>query len=863
MTASATKSDLWRQIREIYEETASLPMEQRKDYLDLTCTGKAEVRKEVEAMLQAETTLGSFLEPPRTVDGTIAGDQTIQLSGKTLGPYHIERLLGEGGMAAVFLGVRSYGQYQKKVAVKVVRSGLWSKAILGRFEHEREALARLDHPNIGRLVDVGTTEEGLPYVVMEYVDGVPIDEYCNAKGLSIPDRLRLFSTICGAVHYAHQNLIVHRDLKPGNILVARDGTPKLLDFGIAKILGDAQTEEPSELTQPGFRFITPEYASPEQLRGEAITTATDIYSLGVILFKLLTGERPYTFRSHLPHEITRIVCEQSPSKPSTAVVKFGDRQDKDKDMASLRVGGHRSNITPEKLQRLLSGDLDTIVLRALHKDPQRRYPSVLELSEDIRRHLLGLPISAHSDAMGYLVGKFVRRHKIGVISVAVVILTLVGGLIGTLWQAKKAQDEAARVLVEKNKVDQINSFLQEMLSSADPARSGKDVTVAQTLDQAVVRANQELLTQPEIAAAVLHTIGETYVALGLYDKASTQIERSLAIRHEVLGAEHEDISTSLHSLAYVAQVTRDFTKADSLYQRAIAMHNKVHPDPDKHLAGMMTDWGSLLRDRHETDRALSVLKESVEMHRTLFGDESREYASALITLGPALQDNRELAAAESVYRKALDIRRRLAGDDHVDVGFALNNLAFVLVDKGDLEGAEAMFRQSLAIWRKTLGNDHPQVVSGFLNLAGIVQKRGKLDEAEKLLMDALAMNEKQAIPDPLRLSAIEHLLGRNMNLRRDPTRAEPYLREAIGLRKKLFPANHYVVAAVESELGKSLTMLKRYPEAEVALGNAYKSLTLSFGDSNARTQETLRLLKELYIAWGKKEKAEALTNKVM
>jgi eukaryotic-like serine/threonine-protein kinase len=834
----------WKKIKSTFEDVVAKPESERSLYLDQRCANDGELKTEVSSLLDYHTKADRFLEPPQS---SLTG-QPDPYIGKLFGHYRIDGVLGHGGMGAVYRAVRDDGQFQKQVAIKLVRPGAWSKELALRFHEERRTLARLEHPNIASLLDGGTTEDGVPYLVMEYVNGVPIDEYCDDAKLSIEERLKLFRTVSSAVQYAHQNLVVHRDIKPGNILVTPEGIPKLLDFGIAKFLTEQEHAEPGEMTRVGLRFVTYEYASPEQIRGATITTTSDVYSLGILLYKILTGHRPYQFKSRLPHEITRIVCEQLPRKPSATVLRVTDDEDDatrtttPEEISSLRAS------SPPKLHRHLVGDLDNIVLKALQKDPQRRYMSVEQLSEDVRRHLEGMPVTARRDTVVYRGTKFLIRHAIGVGATALVIIALAAGIVAVVWQANRAKREAA-------KAEQINAFLQDMLSSADPARSGKDVTVAQTLDQAVVRINKELLTQPEIAAAVLHTIGETYVALGLYDKASTQIERALGIRQKVLGTEHEDISTSLHSLAYIAQVTRDFANADSLYRRAIAMHKKVHPDPDKHLAAMMNDWGSLLRDRGESSGALKVLKESAEMHRILFGEDSREYASALITLGPALQDNHELAAAESVYRKALDIRGRSSGDEHVDVGFALNNLAFVLMDKGDLEGAETMFRQSLAIWRKAFGNEHPQVETGLLNLAGTLQKRGELDEAERLLTDALALNKKQTTPDPLRLSSIEHLLGRNMNLKEDPARAEPYLREAIMLRRKLFPPGHYVVALAESELGRSLTMLKRYPEAESTLSNTYKSLSLALGDSSVRTQETLRSLADLYVVWGNKEKA--------
>ncbi len=835
-------------VKQTFEDAASKPESERFAFLDEACANDAELRREVESLLNSLTQSGQFLEPPDEPT-TMPHDNT--LAGKQIGPYRIERIIGEGGMGAVYKAVRDYGQYQKNVAIKVVRGALWNEHILERFELERETLARLQHPNIAQLLDGGTTDDGVPYVVMEYVEGIPLDAYCDEHQLDISERLKLFRTICSAVHYAHQNLIVHRDLKPGNILVDATATPKLLDFGIAKILDASQQVEASEMTRAGLRFITPEYASPEQLRNENITTKSDIYSLGVVLFKLLTGKRPYDFRNQLPHEISRAVCEELPQRPSTVVLKETSRLGNENTEPKPEAVSALRDTNPHKLSRQLSGDLDNIILKALEKDHEKRYGSVEHLSEDIRRHLEGLPVFARNATLAYRVTKFVGRHKPGVAAAATIILLSVGGVLATLWQASKATKEAA-------KAEQINLLLQEMLASADPAKSGKDVTVVQTLDRAVERVERELVLQPEIAASVLHTIGETYLALGQYEKADRDLKHSLVLRQQVLGSEHEGIATVLHSLAFLAQLRSNHTEADSLYRRAIAMHRTMSPAPDNHLASMLSDYGTLLHERSENDKALQVLRESLEIFQGIGGNDSKEYAIALTNLGSALKDNGQLGAADSVYRLALDIMKRTLGEDHIDVAQAINNFAFVLVNEGNDDEAEKCFRQSLAIRKKVLGDKHPEVALALANLAGLILKKGNLDEAEQLSQESLRLYRATVNPDNLRLSSSLVFLGRIANTKGNASRAEKYLTEALAIRKKVLPPGHYGILGTEAELGRAFTLQKRFIEAERLLTQAHEKLQTTMGEKHQAPKTALNYLRELYRVWGKRGKANSI-----
>jgi serine/threonine-protein kinase len=821
----------WAQVRKVFEEAVLVPSHERRAWLHHTCREAPDILNEVELLLRSHDMLGNFLEPPEPSPQSA----TIStLAGKRIGPYRIVSLIGEGGMGTVYKAVRDYGHVQKQVAIKVVRGMLVNEGIIERFEQERETLARLQHPNIAQLLDGGTADDNTPYLVMEYIEGIALDAYCDKHKLDVAARLHLFRTICDAVHYAHQNLIVHRDLKPGNILVDATGTPKLLDFGVAKILDTAQHGDSSEMTKAGVRFITLAYASPEQLRNETITTKSDIYSLGVLLFTLLTGQRPYDFGTQLPHEISRAVFEQVPYKPSTIALKAS--------ASSIPVGVH-----PQKLSHQLRGDLDNIILKALEKNHEKRYSSVEHLSEDIRRHLAGLPVSARSATLGYRTAKFIARHKVGVAAVATIVLLVVGGIATALWQANKATKEAA-------KAEQINAFLQEMLSSADPARSGKDVTVVQTLDRAAERVDKELGTQPEIAASVLHTMGETYLSLGQYDKAERDFRRSLALRERVFGREHEENATLLHSLAFLAQLRTQHAAADSLYQLAITMHKRTTPNPDGHLFSMLSDYCTLLRERHEVAKALATIQEALVLATDATGLSGREYGIALSNYASALKDNGDNVRADSVYRHALHIMKQELGTEHIDIAQAMNNFALVLMQEGKDDEAEDLLRQSLGIRKKVLGDSHPEVALAMTNLAGMALKRNNIAEAEQLSNDALRLYRATINPDNLRISSALLFLGRIANTRGNASQAESLLTEALTMRKSILPPNHYGVVGVEAELGKARLLQKRYAEAERILLHAHNTLSATMGRNHSATIAATRYLVELYTTTGNENK---------
>ena len=511
----------WEKIKKIFETSLTLPERDKEKYIKESADGDEEIITEVNSLINALNTAGNFLDVPE-ISIYQNNDNFI---GKTLGSYLIKNVIAEGGMGVVYLAERNDDEYTKQVAVKLIRSSFKNRYLSERFKTEKQTLASLDHPYIAKLLDAGSTEDGTPYLIMDYIAGEPIDIYCDNHRLTIAERLELFSKVCSAVHYAHQNLIVHRDLKPSNILVTEKGEPRLLDFGIAKILSSDSPEE-RNLTKTGIWQLTPEYASPEQVNGENITTGSDVYSLGILLYKLMTGHSAYKFKSYLPVEVHRVVCYEEPVNPGEKITITEELKKPDgstKIISSATVSEARST-NPDHLKKILSGDIENIILKAVRKDPKRRYGSVEQFAEDIRRYNNGLPVIARAETMTYLFSKFIKRHRTGFILSLVFLILLIGGSFIIAWQANLAAKDRDKAKLEAAKSERINKFMQDIFAAPNPEVNGKDIRVVDVLKNASEKIDKELSDDPEIKAGVLYTIGTTYIGLGLYDDAENYLK---------------------------------------------------------------------------------------------------------------------------------------------------------------------------------------------------------------------------------------------------------------------------------------------------------------------------------------------------
>jgi serine/threonine-protein kinase len=527
----------WREVDRLFEGALDLPEQDRSPFLDRGCGADRSLRAEVERLLVADVGQGGeFLERPLIELLELDGER----EGETrLGPYRLLEALQSGGMGTVYAATRDDDQYNRRVAIKVLRAGLADGEAAHRFRFERQILARLEHPHIARLYDGGETSDGRPYLVMELIEGQQLDVYCDRNRLTLEARLGLFRKVCGAVQHAHQSLLVHRDLKPSNILVGADGEPKLLDFGIAKQLEPSASARADDLTRTGVRVMTPSYASPEQVRGEAITTASDVYSLGVLLYELVSGTGPYPIAGLPLHEIEDAICERPPERPSRA---FDPGAPNGEEIA------HARGLAPRALRRRLQGDLDNIVLMALRKEPHRRYPSAASLAEDVQRHLRDLPVAARPDTVTYRLRKLARRRRETLAAAALLLLLATG--FGAHLRTQSRRQEA-----ERDKAESALSFLVETFTAANPYENGGEHPTAQDLlDRGAARAATELANQPRVQAALLDAFGRVNAGLARPALARAQLERALELRRKSYGPGSTEVAETLEHLARVRRV---------------------------------------------------------------------------------------------------------------------------------------------------------------------------------------------------------------------------------------------------------------------------------------------------------------------
>ncbi len=842
----------WPQIKALFAQALEIPASQRAAFLDNACAGDAALRHEVEALLAADAAVSGFLDAPALVETrpALPDEAPQKLLEEHIGAYRLVRLLGRGGMGDVYLAQRDDGAFEQTVALKLVRRGLDTDELLSRFTYERQILAALDHPNIARLFDGGTTDDGRPYFVMEYAPGRPITDYCDDKRLTTKQRLALFRTVCRAVQYAHANLIIHRDLKPSNILVTDDGVVKLLDFGIAKLIDEETLDQTAPHTRTGLRLMTPEYASPEQIKGEAITTATDVYQLGVLLYELLTGRRPYRTTERMQYEIARVILEEEPTRPSTVIrqaeaIKQGERITQ----VTPETVSHARSTNIQTLHRRLAGDLDTIVLKALKKDPARRYASVDQLSADLRRHLKGLPVLARPDTIGYRLRKFILRHRVGVAATGLVVLALVGGIVTTTWQARRAQQEAARA-------EQINAFLQEMLSSADPRQQGREVRVADVLDAAAQRAGAELAGEPALEGAIRQTLGVTYRNLGLYQEAEAQLQAALQIRRSLYGDDHLSVSHSLYHLAWLKYQLSDYQTAEKLGREALAIRRKHLDDEDLEIAHSLNDLGSVLRSLGQYPEAERLQREALAIRRKHHGKAHAHIVMSLNNVGTGMMVKGDYDEAMRYYEEALAMGHKLFGEEHPDIALTLANMAWAHTRKGLYAEADSLYRKTLAMRHKLLGQEHPVLAWMLQSMALNKGRLARYAEAESLSHVALTLRRKRFGDEHPDVAASLNALAILKKWQGDHAEADSLYRKALAMRRKLLGNEHPDVAATLNNLVSLLRSQEQYAEAETLARETLALKRKLYGDEHPDVHKTMTTLALTLTSRGNYEEAE-------
>jgi serine/threonine-protein kinase len=723
----------WSQVRGLFEELVDLPAAERDSRL--TGVGDAELAARVRQLLEADSEAGGFLETPAGALGIAGGlfQDDGEEAPERIGPYRILRRLGRGGMGEVFLAERADGLFEQRVAIKLLRRGMATDDVLARFARERRILARLAHPHIARLLDGGATEDGRPYFVMELVEGEPITAYCRSRRATVSERLRLLLDACDAVAEAHRSLVVHRDLKPSNVLVTAGGEVKLLDFGIAKVLGPDDTGEAGEKdveTHTDLRLLTPAYAAPEQILGEPVTAATDVWALGALAYELLTGTLPQKREPRSPAALAAAASSDAIERPSQRVA--------DVPLDRIPVA-EPAEADRRRIERQLRGDLDNVLLMALRREPERRYGSVSALAGDFRRHREGRPVKARPDTLSYRAGKFVRRNRLSVAAAVLVAVSLVGGLVATARQRARAESNARVAAAAARRADAVKEFLIGLFEIADPDQTGGNLPASELLDQAGKRLDTELSSEPDVQADLLDAVARIDRSLGRLEPAESLARRSLAVRQRILPSGDGAIG---RSLATLGAITMDRGKLDEAEkQLAEALRTVEARDGAKSLAAarVRSDYAQVLFWKGDVATAEKLESSVYETYRAELGENAVQTAIHRRNRGILLEELDRLDEAEADSRASQAVLERRLGPEHPNLGQSYVNLAVLLDRRGKAEEAEKWFLRSLEVRRKALGPDHRVVGQTLQLLALFYLNQGRLDESEENYRRALAL----------------------------------------------------------------------------------------------------------------------------
>jgi tetratricopeptide (TPR) repeat protein len=753
----------------IFDAAMELPLDERPAYIQQACGGDEALRQRVEALLQANELAGTFM-------GTLAVNldqgagvvvKSADQTGEKIGRYKLLQQIGEGGCGVVYMAEQEE-PVRRRVALKIIKLGMDTKNVIARFEAERQALALMDHPNIAKVLDAGSTENGRPYFVMELVRGVKITDYCDEKNLSTQERLDLFTQVCHAIQHAHQKGIIHRDLKPSNILVStNDGVaaPKVIDFGIAKATTDQRLTDKTVFTAFEQFIGTPAYMSPEQaeVTNLDIDTRSDIYSLGVLLYELLTGKTPFDAKELLRiglDEMRRTIRDREPERPSTRVSTLGADE--------LTTTAKRRGVEPPKLAHILRGDLDWIVMKCLEKDRARRYETANGLAMDIQRQLENEPVVACPPGNLYRFQKLVRRNQGVLAAVGAVVAALVIGLFVSTWmflrereskreqlrlrreaetarnneteQRREAQLNEKRARTEAEKSQQTARFLKDMLKGVGPSVAlGRDTTLLEDiLDKTAERVNKDLTNQPEVAIELCATISETYNALSLLDQGEKMAEEGLQIARSSFGDEHLGVARAIGVLGESQCALGKLDRAENSLRQALAMNSKLLGDEDAE-QNYLQFLAEVLQLRGKLDEAESMSRQVLTMNRKLKGNEHPDVAASLNNLAVLLKTRGKLDEAETLQREALAMQRKLYGSNHPEIAISLSNLAAMLEKEGKVLEAESLCREALALQTKLCGRNSLPVAYSLNNLAEFLVNAGKLNEAESAYRESFAI----------------------------------------------------------------------------------------------------------------------------
>jgi eukaryotic-like serine/threonine-protein kinase len=871
----------------------------RQVYLDRACAGDPQLQKILEQLVRDYFQAGSFLEhPPSALDPGLTATHGPAASapavGSRIGAYTLRELMGEGGMGLVYVAEQSE-PVRRKVALKLVKPGMDTRQVLARFEAERQALALMDHPNIARVLEAGSTPGGRPYFAMELVRGTPITEFCDANRLDLKKRLGLFLQVCAAVQHAHQKGVIHRDLKPSNVLVAVhdvESVVKVIDFGVAKATGQSLTDK-TVYTAVAQIVGTPVYMSPEQAGQSSldVDTRTDVYALGVLLYELLTGTTPFErerLKSVGLEEFCRVVREEEPARPSTRLSTLN--------AARLTTLADRRGADPRRLSSQVRGELDWVVMKCLEKDRNRRYESASGLAADIRRYLADEPVEARPPSFAYRARKFARRNRGPVVAGTLVLLALVGGIVGTTAGFLRARAEAAdkdvargaavaesaraTVAEEEAKRDRdkalaaeadtraFSSFLINQVLAAGRPRDvqgglGVDVTLAQALDAAEGQLATVFAGQPKAEALTRKHLGITWRNLGKYPKAVEHLERAVALFEQEYGPDHHNTLDAMNSLAQAYLGGEHWRKAIPLLERVLERRKAVlgPDDPQTHIS--MNSLGSEYTRAWQWDKARPLLEYVLEKRRAALGPDHPDTVRSMNYMASLYKSMGEYAKAEPLYVQVLEVRRRVHGDDHFETLASMNNLAVLYNHRGQYAKAEPLLLKALEISRRVYGDDHPHTITPTSNLAGLHRMRREYEKAEPLYIKVLEARRRiHGAEHPVTVTTLDSLGGMYLD-QGDLAKSEPLLTQSLEISRRVYGDDHTDTLTTMNNVALLHQKKREYGKAESLFVQAMEGSRRTLGDEHPKTLTNASNLAMLYVARGQTTKGEPVLVKTL
>lgn len=834
----------WDELDELLDAALDLPPEERDAFLQNIGDEQPDLREELEFLLVAEAEAPSFLEQEAVTfaapaydpeDGQgIAGDP-LAAPAHHVGPYRLEEEIGRGGMSRVFRAQRTDGGFDQTVAVKLLRMGLDTDDARRRFRLEQQVLAELQHPNIAALLDGGLTEDDIPFLVMEYVEGKPITRYCDENQLSVEARISLLEDVGIALQHAHRNLVVHRDLKPSNVLVTTDGTVKLLDFSIAKLLDDAEASITLPNTRTGVRPMTPAYAAPEQIRGEAVRTTTDVYQMGVLAYEILTGHRPFDADERL--DVERAILETDPARPSTVVSKSivrgeveGD-DEQDAPTTPEEISEARGT-TLRRLRHALEGDLNTIVQTAMRKEPERRYASVEALLGDLERYQEGQPIRARSASVGYRTRKFIQRNRWGVgIGLAFMGVLITFGFL-LVQQRERAQQEA-----QKSQI--VSSYLVDLFDAGTPSGQADTVTAQMLVRRGLDRV-ERLQDRPVVQAEMLDALGQASRGLGEWDLADSLLQRALTLRRDHLNPPHQDLVASLLHVADTKSSSQRFWEARPLYEEALSMSQRL--GWSEHQADILEGIAQTISVQGAPDSAEVLMRRGIELRRRALGSEYHELPLDQMDLAQIIQRQGQHQEAEELYRAGLRRMEQGAGYTPTERVEAYHDFGDLLRNKGENAAAATYYRRALRVTTRTMGRDHPWARRARDNLYDTLIRRGEYEQALEVARTTMEVAENRYTPPHFSIASAYQRVGHLLDNIGHVDEAEPLLRRALLMRRQEQSPDHIWTHNTAVRYALCLVEHGRLNEAEYLLREGEEALQATPPDSTTADLTHMRAI---------------------